>query len=53
MGVLSLPLPPISPVQSWEDAEVGRRLLAPLRVYLELIFTELWLISAARDGSLY
>lgn len=32
---------------------VGHRLLAPLRVYLERIFTELWLISAARDGSLY
>lgn len=53
MGVLSSPLLPISPVHSWEDAEVGYCLLAPLRVYLELIFTELWLISAARDGSFY
>lgn len=58
VGVLSqsyppAPCTPISPVHSWEDAVVGRCLLAPLRVYLELIFTELWLISAARDGSLY
>lgn len=52
---VGVPCPPQSPspVHSWKGPVVGRCLLAPPGVYLGLICTELWLVSAARDGSLY